>query len=335
MTLLIVENGIVKNKEVDGVPIRTMICPYVTGYNRIGIPMYKVKGPTIHDTANTRQGANAIMHAKYVANVERYKTGWQASYHLAVDDQMGVQILPFNEIGLHAGDGLYGTGNAHTIGIEICINRDGDIRKAEDNAARLAAAIMNTYKVDAIYKHQDHSGKYCPGKMLREGRWYDFVKLVRKYKDGMTTSDSGEVYQDRYYRVQIGAFRVYANAKVLLRELKEKGYGAFIVRQDGYFKVQAGAFKIEKNAKALEKALHMDGFQAFITEPSKQKPPKVDMLVEVQANVLNVRSGPGVSYLIVDRVRRKEVYTIIDKRGDWGQLKSGRGWVHLGYVKEV
>src|SRR5690625_437143 len=81
---------------------------------------------TVHNTANTSAGADAKMHARYLHNGASGRTvGW----HFSVDDTRIVQHLPTDEHGWHAGDGAKGTGNLHSIGIEICENGDGDLEK--------------------------------------------------------------------------------------------------------------------------------------------------------------------------------------------------------------
>lgn len=60
---------------------------------------------------------------------------------------------------------------------------------------------------------------------------------------------------------------------------------------------------------------------------------KLTGLVVINTDVLNVRSGPGTSYKVVTTVKRGEVYTIVQTQGNWGKLKSGAGWINLGYTK--
>ena len=58
-------------------------------------------------------------------------------------------------------------------------------------------------------------------------------------------------------------------------------------------------------------------------------------LVRVSATALNIRSGPGVSYKIVDTIKNGGVYTIVATCDGWGKLKSGVGWVNLKYTTHV
>ena len=62
-----------------------------------------------------------------------------------------------------------------------------------------------------------------------------------------------------------------------------------------------------------------------------------DFLVKVTCDNLNVRSGPGTSCSITGCIKDKGIYTITheDSTETWGKLKSGLGWIHLGYTKKV
>lgn len=56
--------------------------------------------------------------------------------------------------------------------------------------------------------------------------------------------------------------------------------------------------------------------------------------VKVTSPALNIRSGPSIMNKIVGTIRDKGVYTIVDKKGSWGKLKSGAGWISLNYTKK-
>jgi len=125
---------------------------------------------TIHETANTSDGANAAMHARYVKNPTT-----AASWHFTVDDRDTVyQHLPLTENGWHAGDGGSGTGNRQSIGIEICVNRDGNLDKATQNAITLTKSLMEQFKipVNNVVPHKRWSGKNCPTNLLSKFDWF-------------------------------------------------------------------------------------------------------------------------------------------------------------------
>lgn len=58
-------------------------------------------------------------------------------------------------------------------------------------------------------------------------------------------------------------------------------------------------------------------------------------LVKVTANNLNVRKGPGASYDISATVKKGDVFTITKTKNGWGKLKSGVGWISLGYTEKL
>lgn len=145
---------------------------------------------SIHDTANTKAGADAEAHANYLkGDVAANKP---VSWHFTVDGGSAekppqiYQHLPLNETGWHAGD-WNGEGNMTSIGIEICENMDGDRRKAEDNAARLAAWLLQELELDInrVVQHYKWTGKDCPRVLRnRPGGWGEFIEAVQKYKNG-------------------------------------------------------------------------------------------------------------------------------------------------------
>src|SRR5699024_623382 len=60
--------------------------------------------------------------------------------------------------------------NKESIGIEICVNSDGNFKKAVDNAVDLTKQLMNKYSISAsnVIQHNAASGKDCP-RYLRNG----------------------------------------------------------------------------------------------------------------------------------------------------------------------
>src|SRR5690625_7310015 len=96
----------------------------------------------IHETANTRKGANANAHARLQAS----GNSRQASWHYTVDDKEIVQSFDDNKQCWHAGNRKY---NEQSIGIEICVNEDGDFKKAVDNAVKLTKYLMDKYNISA------------------------------------------------------------------------------------------------------------------------------------------------------------------------------------------
>jgi N-acetylmuramoyl-L-alanine amidase len=138
---------------------------------------------TIHNTDNPNSGADAKAHSKFVKNTGYYTLSngtknW-VSWHFTVDDKEIYQHLPLNERGYHAG-----SGNSQSIGIEICMNSDGDLSAANARAAILVSALLKDFGFDSsrLRGHIDWTGKKCPSRLLDSGakgaKWDAFVASV-------------------------------------------------------------------------------------------------------------------------------------------------------------
>lgn len=59
--------------------------------------------------------------------------------------------------------------------------------------------------------------------------------------------------------------------------------------------------------------------------------------VRITCSSLNIRSGPGTNYKIVGQVHKKQSFTIIEEKNNFGKLKSGAGWICIDsdYVERV
>ena len=145
-------------------------------------------GVTIHETSNWSSGANAKMHALYLRGQGQYS---DVSWHYSVDSTTAYQSIPESEKAWHAGDTANGTGNASTIAIEICDNRDGNFDQAMANAEWLAADVLyrhGVYSVEgALFQHNQFSayGKNCPITIRDTGRWGEFCSKTQRYLNYM------------------------------------------------------------------------------------------------------------------------------------------------------
>lgn len=113
--------------------------------------------------------------------------------HYYVDENEAWQNLDESEVGWHAADGNYGPGNSTTIAIEIIMDgTDAEYNRiAEDNGARLCAAILKRHGLDetAVYQHHDwYARKDCPAYI--RPHWSAFLALVRQYLNDDTQAPS-------------------------------------------------------------------------------------------------------------------------------------------------
>lgn len=176
----------------------------------------KCKYITIHETGNKNKGANALNHAKYINN------GSSATWHYTVDDKQIIQHYEDSVQCWHCGDGR-GEGNTNSIGVEMCINSDGDFNKTIANTIELVKYLMNKHNIsiENVVQHNKWNGKNCPAN-IRSGKPITWNTFINKIKNK-------PIENNILYKVQVGAFSKKDNAIKLSNELKKLGYDNFIV----------------------------------------------------------------------------------------------------------
>ena len=143
----------------------------------------------IHETANLGKGADAASHARLQARVNTRDASW----HYQVDDREAIQSFDDNAICWHAA-----AANRRSIAIEICVNSDGNFRRAVENAAELTAHLMKKHgiPIERVTQHNRWTGKDCP-RFLRNGSkdvtWEQFLAMVRKAYSGVGVTHTSTV----------------------------------------------------------------------------------------------------------------------------------------------
>jgi N-acetylmuramoyl-L-alanine amidase len=160
----------------------------LTNHNRPKYKLIKLKGLVIHWTANTNKGANALANRNYFNS-----TTTSASAHYVIDDKQIIRCIPDSEVGYHVGSSKYtalgtslreGTAyspNYFTVGIEMCVNQDGDWNKTYQNTVEFSAKFLIEHKltINNLYRHYDITGKLCPQMMIDEKEWKKFKDAVQ------------------------------------------------------------------------------------------------------------------------------------------------------------
>lgn len=163
-----------------------------------------LKAIVIHWTANTNRGANARANAKYFNSDQIYtnnnvKIKISASAHYIVDDKEIVRCIPDNEVGYHVGSKtgykelIYSdikiprgdSPNNYTIGIEMCVNSDGDFAKTRQTTIELTNFLLKKHNltINNVYRHFDVTGKDCPKMMIEDNIWKQFLLEVENYNE--------------------------------------------------------------------------------------------------------------------------------------------------------
>lgn len=99
---------------------------------------------------------------------------------------------------------------------------------------------------------------------------------------------------------------------------------------------------VDKIAKSIAEALintNIDEKKSEYKKATETSKTSTTYKVKITTDVLKVRKGPGTNYGTNGSVREGQVYTIVDDKYNgktkWGKLKSGAGWIALGYTKKV
>ncbi|HDR8156496.1 TPA: N-acetylmuramoyl-L-alanine amidase [Bacillus cereus] len=281
---------------------------------------------TVHNTYNDAIAENEVSYMIRNDN--------QVSFHIAVDDKEAVQGIPLERNAWHCGDGG-GNGNRKSIGVEICYSLNGGDRyyKAEDNAAIVVAQLMKQYNIpiSKIRTHQSWSGKYCPHRMLAEGRWNSFIERVQNAYNG-----GGKVTPTPIPSSTNGTGIAYIEGNgVNLRKGPGTGYG--VIRQLG----KGESYEVWGQSNGW---LNLGGDQwiyndsSYIRYTGENKPgpskPSNDGIgvVTITADVLRVRTGPRTSYGVVKNVYQGEKYQTWGFRDGWYNV-GGDQWVSGEYVR--
>lgn len=179
----------------------------VNAYSRPGIKLNAVRKIVVHYTANP--GASATNHRTYFNNLrDRY-----ASAHIFVDDKEAICIIPLNEVAYHANDvqkyvngaayrgvpALKPNANFLSIGVEMCIDKKGNITAATFNrAVNVVAELCKKYGLSAsdVVRHYDITAKICPKPFVdKPSEFIRFKNAVAaKLKGGASPASKTEFF---------------------------------------------------------------------------------------------------------------------------------------------
>lgn len=150
------------------------------GYN-YSVRREPIKYIVVHDTGNTSKGADAMAHYNYFNGGNR-----KSSADFFVDDKQALCVNDYYKYySWHCGDGngKYGITNSNSVGVEICLNADGNREMALKNTAALVRGLMSELNIpiERVVRHYDASRKNCPASMSENGwaEWYEFKEMLK------------------------------------------------------------------------------------------------------------------------------------------------------------
>ena len=191
----------------------------------------------VHETDNTRSGADADAHARLQANGNSRLASW----HYTVDDKEAVQSFEHAWRCWAAGST---TGNNQGIQVEVCVNGDGNYQKAMQNTAELVAKIMKdeSIPIQNVVQHNHFSGKNCPRNM-RDGKvsWSQFITMVKNASGN--AQQQKPIIDNNKYRVLTGTYATRQAAENVLDVLKHRfGWIGYIEQDASKWRVKTGTF---------------------------------------------------------------------------------------------
>lgn len=282
---------------------------------------------TIHCTAGNKDNT-AKQIADYFSNASR---GASCNYVVGGDGSIAISVEEKDRSWCTSS----GANDNRAITIEVCSNIAGT--EVNDKAyAALINLVADICKRNGIKKlvwstdknsrvnhlngcnmtvHMDYANKSCPGEWLYS-RHGEIAAKVNVLLGAATTTPvkPTQPAPTTMYRVrktwadvksQIGAYGDLNNAKVIVD--KNAGYFVFDGNGKVVYPVQSAAFK--------------------------------SYTVQVTADSLNIRKGPGTNFAINGSITNKGIYTIIEEATGtgaklWGKLKSGAGWISLDFTQK-
>lgn len=140
----------------------------------------------VHESGMARPGDDAKKLATGQQDNLNSENGFrEASWHYQVDHNVIYQSFPDSIEAWHAGGNYaggphYKYGNTNSVGIEMCINADGNYDGAMRHDTKLVATLVNKYNLslENVQRHYDFAGKECPAYMIRTSRWTEFLQYV-------------------------------------------------------------------------------------------------------------------------------------------------------------
>lgn len=289
--------------------------------------------------------------SKYVGASAHYIIGHEGEIYQSVEDA---------DIAWHCGASKYKhklCRNTNSIGIEMAVRKRSTATMSasdpdwyfeaatEQSLVDLVVEKMRQYgiPIENVLRHYDVTGKICPSPyVMQDGLWDGFLGRVRAALGGTVQPPQDEP-QDKTDGSGTGPEGASADA------VKECDGSVVVVYngRDGLNLRTAPNTKSSVAAIARCGDVHIiNGITAdgkwyrtdrglYVSSSGKYVRFTEAIMVKVTDPALNIRSAPNTSQPPVGVIKDFGTYTIVYTEGDWGLLKSGKGWIRLKYTKRI
>ena len=256
----------------------------------------KKKYITIHQTDNWDRGANAQVHANLQSRVNPRKASW----HWQVDDIQAIQSFTHDFQLWHCSDGR-GNGNLNSIGMEMCLNRDGNYNQTLKNGAKLASIIMKKENISLsnVVQHNNWSGKNCPSQIRRNKNnlsWYDFKDMIEKEMNNTNIVTPTKTIEQLVIDTIAGK---YGNGSERKRKLG-KNYNAVQREIDRMYNSKP----IKKPTKTIDKLVE-ETILGYHGNGAERKKSLGKNYQEVQKKINSMDSKVNIEQLVTDTIAGK------------------------------
>lgn len=228
----------------------------INKYTRPGIKQLDIRAIVLHYTANP--GAGALNHYNYFNNGAG---GRFAGAHYFIDKTSILQLIPNNEVAYHANEGgksnlgylnnlkvgsYKGNANVASIGIELCIEKDGSYHPETIKRAQwLVQVLIKRYKLsmDRVVTHKSITNKNCPAN-------FD----ITSFKKGTGTIAIPKRNHIGVARIKVTTLNMREQPNVdskLIRTLKkDESYKIYSINAEGWIDLGSGWVSNKNNAYA-------------------------------------------------------------------------------------
>ena len=264
--------------------------------------------------------------------------------------------------------------NSNTIGIEMCVRKkstrtmnatDKDWYYEDKTVAatiELVKFLMKKYSIKAanVVRHYDITGKICPNPYVYDStkhKWADFKQAITSASTASATpapaapkpitpapstptpatpkpstpAASGSSFKEykitttcNVLNIRAGAGTGYAVTGRIAEVAGKKKEYTIAEEKSGWGRLKSGGWISLTYAKRVGAAAASA---------------KAEYKINTTCDVLNIRVGAGTSFRITgsiaEKAGKKKIYTIVEEKNGWGKLKSGAGWISLGFTKKV
>lgn len=210
-----------------------------------GIPVSYTRQSDIYQSPVEKARIGNASGADYFVSFHRNSSPNANQYH-------GVETLVFDESGIKASMAENVNRQLENVGF-----RNAGIRTRPDLAV-LRRTKIPAILIEAGFINSDQDNERF------DRRFQDIAQAIA---DGIIeTIGSGTQEREGEYRVQIGLYRNFSNARYALNEALGQGYDGDIIFEAPYYAVQLGRFQTLDQAAEMENELKKKGYDTLVVK---------------------------------------------------------------------